>query len=84
MGIIGFVSFILWWVSTLKGFVTTLIRKENKTNRMRNILIAAISSLTGITFVSGVEYIWFYPRMMLMFFVAAGIMIAAKNITRKE
>lgn len=84
MGIIGLVSFLLWWVSTIKGFITTLVRKENKTKGMRNILIASISSLTGITFVSGVEYIWFYPRMMLMFFVAAGIMIAAKNITRKE
>lgn len=84
MGIIGFVSFLFWWISTIKRMLTPVVRGDVNGRMVKNVLIAAVSSLTAITFVSGVEYIWFYPRVMMMFFVAAGIMIAALNILRKE
>jgi len=84
MGILGGLSFILWWITSVKRMITALIRKKLNGRKIKNILIAAISSLTAITFVSGVEYIWFYPRVMIMFFVAAGIVMAAMSILRKE
>ncbi len=79
MGVIGGISFLFWWVSTIKRFFTLLIRKNLNGRKIKNIVIASISSLTALTFVSGVEYIWFYPRVMVMFFAAAGIMISAMN-----
>ncbi len=84
MGIIGGISFLFWWISTIKRFFTSLVRKKIMGRKIKNIVIASISSLTALTFVSGVEYIWFYPRVMVMFFAAAGIMISAMNIQNHQ
>ena len=83
LGILGFISFILYWVITLKRLITTKIRR-NITKEQKNYICASLSSLTGIIFVSGVEYIWFYPRTMFVFFIMLGLIKATLNITKKE
>lgn len=76
-GIISILSFIIWWLMTLRRCITALISKKNISSRVRNVLIASIASFTSMIFVSGVEYIWFYPRVMITFFVMAGVTFAA-------
>ncbi len=84
IGVVGAITFFIWWFFSIKRFFTALIRENLKGRKLRNIIIASVSSLVGITFVSCVEYIWFYPRVMVMFFAAAGIMMAAMKILRKD
>ena len=76
-GILSILSFICWWLMTLKRGITVLISKKNISGRLKNVIIASIASFTSMIFVSGVEYIWFYPRVMITFFIAAGITLAA-------
>ena len=80
-GILGFLSFGIYWVVTLKRLITAKINSMSK--ELKNYLCASISSLTGIIFVSGVEYIWFYPRVMFMFFIMIGIIMATLNIAKR-
>ena len=82
MGLLGFISFMIFWVITLKRLVTVKIRHA-LSNDMKNYVCASLASFTGIIFVSGVEYIWFYPRTMFMFFIMAGIILSVLNISRK-
>ncbi len=83
LGLLGFVSFILYWIVNLKRLITTKIRRSISAEQ-KNYICAALSSLTGIIFVSGVEYIWFYPRTMFVFFIMLGLIKATLNITKKE
>lgn len=83
MGLLGFISFMIFWVITLKRLITVRIR-HTLSPEIKNYVCASLASFTGIIFVSGVEYIWFYPRTMFMFFTMAGIILAALNISRKQ
>ncbi|MBE7020052.1 MAG: hypothetical protein E7411_01290 [Ruminococcaceae bacterium] len=83
LGIIGFASFMLYWVITLKRLITTKIRRSIS-NEQKNYICASLASLSGMIFVSGVEYIWFYPRTMFVFFIMLGLIKATLNITKKE
>ena len=53
-------------------------------SNLRQYSFTALSALSGIIFVSLVEYVWFYPRVMIMFFVVAGVTLATVNILRGE
>ena len=37
------------------------------TKEMKNILIAGVSALSGVLTIALVEYIWYYPRVMVIF-----------------
>ncbi len=82
MGLLGFVSLMVFWVITLKRLITVKIRHALSCDQ-KNYVCASLASFTGIIFVSGVEYIWFYPRTMFMFFIMIGIILATLNISRK-
>ncbi len=83
-GIVSLISIVIWWLGSLKNSVTCIIRESIKGRKIRNVLIASVSALSGIIFVSLVEYVWFYPRVMIMFFVVAGVTLATVNILRGE
>ena len=82
-GILGFVSFGLYWLATLKRSISQLL-KPALSSEKRTLLIAGVSSLTGILFVSGAEYIWFYPRVLFSFFIVLGLVTAALSLPEKE
>ncbi|MBQ4110505.1 MAG: O-antigen ligase family protein [Clostridia bacterium] len=80
-GIIGVVAFLWFWVDFIKKSVTIYI-KNKVTPKMKNVIIAGIASLIGLIFISGVEYIWFYPRNLTAFFCVIGIMSASIRICK--
>lgn len=82
MGIVGVFSF-LWFI--IRNIVLILRNTIYLNNRdIRNINIAIISSLSGIFFISLLEYIWFYPRIMVFFFYIVGIMISLIKIIMED
>ena len=83
MGLLGFISFLLYWIVTLKRLITVKIRYKLP-KEMKNYVCASLASFTGIIFVSGVEYIWFYPRVMISFFIMVGIIMATLKICKKS
>lgn len=82
MGVIGLVSFV-WFVCALVHRGGIAVHKTTRTE-VKNMLIAGVSALSGIAFISMVEYIWFYPRVMFTFFVTAGLTMAMIRVSRRE
>jgi len=82
LGILGLLS--LLWYSISLSRRTAVSAAGSACRKMRNVLCAAAASMAGITAIGFVEYTWFYPRVQLAFFIAAGIAMAAVHIAGKE
>lgn len=74
-GIAGILSFLAFIGATVKRSIRTICR--SKDSYVNNILISGLASLSGILVIGIVEYVWFYQRVMLFFWVVIGIMLAA-------
>ena len=80
-GILGIVSYFAMLFSALRrGLIYLRYAQKN----VRITMIACISSLTAILFASAVEYIWYYPRVMLTYFIVLGILYACISCARAD
>lgn len=77
VGLVGFISFMWFIYRTLKN---SIINIYSSSKGLKNILAACVASLLGILAMGFVEYIWFYPRVMIVFFIVIGITAAASGI----
>ena len=80
LGILGFVSFMWFMLRLWKDSACSLLKSSDK--MIKFVLIASISSLIGISFLFGVEYVWYYPRTFFAYFILAGIATASIRITK--
>jgi len=81
LGVVGVTSFLAFMFFALKKGLATY----NRTGKTcRCIIIAAISAFAGISFTACAEYIWFYPRVMFVFWIVLGILLAAVKIKAKS
>jgi len=78
MGIFGITSFLAFILSTVKKSIKSLVTPED--DGVKNVLIAGLASLAGILANGMIEYVWFDRRVMLFFWVAVGIILAAMAI----
>jgi len=78
-GLIGVLSFIGFLVSTVKKGIKRIRMEDDR--YLKYTIIAGISSLVGILVVGIAEYVWYYPRVMVIFWVVAGLLLAALNLT---
>ena len=80
-GIFAFIGFMCYMADLLKKSFDAVSQaaKEQKA-----IIAAIVGSLCGMAFVFAVEYVWFYPRVMFMFFIMAGILLATVKLVKKE
>lgn len=81
-GIFGAMSFFLYLLSCIKrGFVSSAM--ADKSQKM--VIAALLGSLIGMLFVFVVEYVWFYPRDMFIYWIVIGLLWAAvKNVKRAD
>ena len=80
MGLLGIGSYLVYFFATIRSAVVSMARASRA---VRLMLIAGVSSLAGVAFISAAEYIWYYPRVMFCFFILTGIMTACVNMTRE-
>lgn len=80
MGIMGILSFLWFMFRTVKSSVLDILEKSNM--YFTNVLIAGVSSLLGISAMAAVEYVWYYPRVMLFFWVDVAIVLSVLSIIR--
>ena len=76
-GLIGILSFLAMYLGIIRRGLRAIRHADPL---VRNVLIAAISSLVGVSFVCAAEYIWFYPRVMFAFFILLGVTLAAVKL----
>lgn len=81
-GIFGMLSFV--------GFLISLVKRGIKAvgsscdRFIKDVIMAGLASIIGIMVVSMAEYVWFYPRTMLVFWVVAGLTLAALKLAVQE
>lgn len=76
-GFVGGIGFFAFIFSVIKKGFQALPSADND---IKLIIIAAISAFFGIAFSSATEYIWFYPRVMFVFFIVSGILSTSANL----
>lgn len=80
-GIFGITSFLAFILTTFKKSIKSIVRPRDE--GIKNVLIAGLASLTGILANGMIEYVWFDRRVMLFFWAAVGIILAALVIQTK-
>lgn len=81
-GLMGIVTFLWFTLRTMKSAMVTMYKKLD--NEITNVLAAGISSTVGILTMGFLDYIWFYPRVMLMFWVNIALILSCLNIIRNR
>lgn len=81
VGIFGLLSYLALLAGQVKGALRFLGRVDR---RLRRILAAALGGLAGILTVSLVEYTWFYPRNMFLFWLLFAVLAAGVKLARRE
>ena len=80
-GLFGFLSIVTLYFSTLKNTLLSALRGDRN---FRYAAMAVFSTLFGMFFIEMVEYIWFYPRVMLVFWSVLGLAWALLRSTDEE
>jgi len=81
LGALGILSYAAMMLSLFRRSVIAL---KYASKSVRTTIIAGCSGLVGILFASAAEYIWFYPRVMITYFIVMGLIYACINIAYKE
>lgn len=81
-GLIAVLSFIWFLAGVVKNSIISIAKKAD--SQVNNILIAGISSIAGIMAMGLVEHVWFYNRILVVFWVVIGVMLACINIAQNE
>lgn len=82
MGVFGIISFLILIFKNLFNGIYAIINTNSRDYKL--FLSAFIGTLVGILFMGMVEYIWFYPRILLFFWIIIGMFVSMINIVIKE
>lgn len=78
MGLFGFFSFLWFFLQTIKNAACKLVRTKAPFRKIA--LCACVAALVGIAFSFGVEYVWYYPRILFAFFIVCGLAIGLTHM----
>ena len=81
-GIVGVLSFAGWMVRTIKKSLRVVFGREVDPY-LQNALKAGVSGLIGLLVIAIVEYVWYYPRAMMLFWVFMGLTISAFRLAAR-
>jgi O-antigen ligase len=82
IGLAGIIAFVWFIVRIVKKCIINICDKSDKF--INNILIAAVAGTAGILFMGLSEYIWYYPRVMIVFWTVIGVVLAALSISNRK
>ncbi len=80
-GIVALLSFL--WLGFRMVKKTSYIKKNSSEIELINISIAAMSAIAGIVIMGFADHIWFYNRILYVFWLVASIVFISYNITKK-
>lgn len=81
IGIIALTSFLLFMGRIFKA-CSVRVHAFRTDKEMSYFLAAGAASLAGVLVTALAEYIWFYPRVMLVFWMVVGLVLAALWIAK--
>ena len=74
IGIGGFIAFMAYLFRVFRSGIVAQVKSTDR--EMKIYLAAGVSSLTAFCVFALVEYVWFYPRVMLIFWLVTGLVLA--------
>jgi len=80
LGILAFLGAIINWFKRSSA----LIVDKSFPGDLRNIIMAGVAGIIGVLVFGLVDYIWFYPRVMVIFWAVIGVTTAAVKIASDE
>jgi O-antigen ligase len=78
MGIFGLLAFLGLLASAWKAMAARAVASAD--GALKNYYAAFAASIAGITLFGMVEYVWYYPRAMLAFWVMLGLALGAARL----
>lgn len=81
-GIVTVSSLVLLVLRLVKR--TFIVVKEKKNLKLNNILIASLSSILGLCVMGLADHIWFYNRILFMFWVNIAVILTSLKLIKKE
>lgn len=82
-GLLGLVTFLAAIANWFKRSASWIIDKKSP-SELRNIILAGVAGIFGVLIFGLVDYIWFYPRIMVMFWVVIGVTLAAVRLASEK
>ncbi|MBP5166822.1 MAG: hypothetical protein ILP09_06140, partial [Oscillospiraceae bacterium] len=82
IGITGAFAYAAALLGRLKNLAAASVRTRDKS--LRPIIAAAAGSMTGIMLMGMVDYTWYYPRSMFVFWFLFGIMMLCDRLSRRD
>ncbi|WP_048600532.1 O-antigen ligase family protein [Rubeoparvulum massiliense] len=80
LGMVGLIAFAFFFLRLFGVGLSTIQR--NRENRFNTIVLgASLAGIAGLLIHGMAEYVWFYPKVILMFWLVVGIVLA---VTRTE
>lgn len=83
VGIFGILSFLGGTLYHLKEGIRRIFR-PGLPGELKQIIGAGVAGLCGVMVIATVEYTWFYPRVMFLFWFLLGIVITGVRIAARE
>lgn len=77
-GIVGILSFFGWMIHLIKIGINKIRYELDKT--IKYVIIACVSSLSGVLITGMGEYIWHEHRVMLLYWAVVGLLTAAVSL----
>ncbi len=81
VGILGFLAYLGLMLGQVKEGIQSFARADKA---LKRILAAALGAFIGILAIGLVEYTWFYPRNMFLFWYLFGVIAACVKLAGKE
>lgn len=79
-GIIAILTFILMGFRMTRNTYAAVRKKENPA--LNNILAASLSSIAGLAAMGMADHVWFYNRILFMFWVVAAILFTSLKLIK--
>jgi O-antigen ligase len=80
IGIVGVASFCGMMISHIKRCAATLFTATRK----NFVTAAGLAGIAGILLMGYADYIWFYPRVLLLFWTVTGVTLASLRVEQEE
>lgn len=81
-GIVALVSFL--WLGFRLIKKTVYIVKNSRDKKLINIAIAGLSALAGIVIMGFADHVWFYNRILFIFWIVVAIILASYKLVLRE
>ncbi len=81
-GIAALLTFLLMVFRMVRNAFEAMIKKKNPA--ANNMLFAALSGIAGLMAIGFADHVWFYPRIMFLFWVNIAVILTSVKITSQD